>query len=230
MRTTLRNNGLAIAFLVLCLLSLGGQAVAGHAKYNAQEREHARLLHERPQTLSLGRYVTSASYAQAVTENWQSEYLQFAVFIWIGIHLVQRGSTESKTLDAAGSESDEEQRVGRHADPESPEPARAGGWQAALFGRSLLFVMLLIFLGSWFAQSVAGWSVYNQDQADHREAAISYGAYLLNPDFWEASLQNWQSEFLSVGSIAVFSIFLRQRGSSQSKPVGAHHMETSTEG
>jgi hypothetical protein len=230
MKRTFRHNGLAICFLVLFLLSLTGQAIAGHAKYNENEQSHAQLLHQTPQTISLGHYLSTSEYAQAVAENWQSEYLQFAVFIFIGIHLVQRGSTESKTLDAAGPESDEEQKVGPYADSDSPAWARAGGWRTAIFGHSLVLVMGLIFLASWFAQSVAGWSVYNHDQADHRQAAISWIAYLRNADFWESTLQNWQSEFLSVGSIAVFSVFLRQRGSSQSKPVGAAHMETSTEG
>jgi hypothetical protein len=230
MRRALRNNGLGLFFLVIFLAALAGQAVAGHAAYNEEETSHAALLHEQPQTISLGRYVTSASFARAVAENWQSEYLQFAVFILAGVYLIQRGSTESKTPDAAGPESDREQQIGRHADEDTPLWARAGRWRTAVYGHSLLLVMGAIFVGSWLVQSVAGWSEYNDQQADHRQPAIGWVSYLRSADFWEATLQNWQSEFLAVGSIAVFSIYLRQRGSSQSKPVGAAHGETATEG
>jgi hypothetical protein len=230
MAKALRHNGLGLLFAFLFLASLSGQAVAGHAKYNEEEISHAQLLHEAPQPISFGRYLVSSDFARAVAENWQSEYLQFAVFILAGIYFVQRGSTESKTLDAAGPESDEEQQIGPYADSDSPLLARVGGWRTAVYGHSLLMVMGLIFIGSWFAQSVAGWSAYNEMQADHKEAAVSWVSYLGSADFWEATLQNWQSEFLAVGSMAVFSIYLRQRGSGQSKPVGAANTETATEG
>jgi hypothetical protein len=229
-RRALRHNGVGLLFAVLFLAALAGQAVAGHAKFNEEEISHARLLHEAPQTVSLGRYVASADFARAVAENWQSEYLQFAIFILAGVYFVQRGSTESKTLDAAGPEDDEEQQIGKYADADSPLLARVGGWRTALYGHSLLIVMGLIFMGSWLAQSIAGWSAYNDQQADHMQAAVSWPSYLTSADFWEATLQNWQSEFLAVGSMAVFSIYLRQRGSSQSKPVGAADTETATEG
>jgi hypothetical protein len=229
-RRALRHNGLGLFFLVIFLAALAGQAVAGHAKFNEDEIAHARLLHQSPETVSLGRYVTSADFARSVAENWQSEYLQFAVFILAGIYLVQRGSTESKTLDAAGPESDEEQQIGEHADEHSPLLARVGGWRTAIYGHSLLAVMLAIFFASWFAQSIAGRSVYNDQQIEHKEATVSWGAYVRSADFWESTLENWQSEFLAVGSMAVFSIYLRQRGSSQSKPVGAGDTETATEG
>ena len=230
MARALRHNGLGLFFGLLFLAALAGQAVAGHAAYNEEQTAHATLLHQQPETVSLGRYVTSAAFAQAVAENWQSEYLQFAIFILAGVYLVQRGSTESKTLDAAGPESDREQQIGRYADADTPLMARVGGWRTALYGHSLLIVMGLIFAGSWLVQSVAGWSEYNDQQVEHRQPEIEWTDYLTNADFWEQTLQNWQSEFLAVGSIAVFSIYLRQRGSSQSKPVGAGHGETATEG
>jgi hypothetical protein len=119
--------------------------------------------------------------------------------------------------------------IGEHAKPGSPATARAGGWRAALYGNSLLIVMALIFLGSWLAQSLTGWTVYNQELTDHHEPRISWLGYLGNADFWEATLQNWQSEFLAVGSFAVLAIFLRQRGSPESKPVGAAHSDTGVE-
>ncbi len=230
MRRALRHNGLGLFFGVIFLAALAGQAVAGHAAYNQEEVSHAALLHQQPETISFGRYLTSASFAQAVAENWQSEYLQFAVFILAGVYLIQRGSTESKPPDAAGPESDREQQIGSYADEDTPLWARVGGWRTAVYGHSLLIVMGAIFVASWLAQSVAGWSEYNDQQVDHRQPEIGWTEYLGSADFWEATLQNWQSEFLAVGSIAVFSIYLRQRGSSQSKPVGAGHGETATEG
>jgi hypothetical protein len=230
MRRTLRDNGLAIFFLVIFLASLGGQAIAGHNLYNEQQETHAKLLHQKPETISLGRYVTSSSYAQAVAENWQSEYLQFMLFIVATIWLVQRGSTESKLPGREGLEPDKDQKLGRHAGPDAPKWARAGGVRTWIYSQSLLIVMGLIFFGSWFAQSVAGWSAYNQDALDHKETSISWVQYLGSSDFWQATLQNWQSEFLAIGSVAIFTVYLRSRGSAQSKPVGSSHEETAVEG
>jgi hypothetical protein len=230
MRRALKDNSLSIFFLVVFLASLGGQAVAGHNQYNEDEIAHAKLLHEQPQTISLGRYLTNSDFAQAVTENWQSEYLQFTLFILATIWLVQRGSTESKNPRAAGLESDEEQKLGPHAPDDAPRWAREGGWKTAIYSNSLLIVMGIIWVASWFAQSVSGWSKYNVEQMDHKESTVSWTQYLHSSDFWQTTLQNWQSEFLAIGSIAIFSVYLRQRGSAQSKPVGAPHHETAVEG
>jgi hypothetical protein len=226
----LRHHGLGLFFLAILLVALAFQAIAGHAQYNNEEIAHAQLLGEQPNTISLGRYLTSSSFGQAVMENWQSEYLQFTLFILATIWLVQRGSPESKPLDKAGRESEKEQRLGRHASSDSPRWARWGGIRTAIYSNSLLLVMGLIFLSSWFAQSVTGWSDYNQEQADHQQAKISWVGYLSSPHFWESTLQNWQSEFLAVGSMAVLAIYLRQRGSPESKPVGAPHDATAMEG
>jgi len=103
------------------------------------------------------------------------------------------------------------------------------GGRAALYGNSLLILMALIFLGSWLAQSLTGWNACNQEQADHGERAIGWVGYLGNAEFWETTLQNWKSEFLAVGSFAIFAVYLRQRGSPESKPVGASHSDTGVE-
>ena len=226
----LRENGLSLFFLAILLAALVGQAIAGHADYNNDEIEHAQLLDEQPQTLSIGRYVVSSSFGQAVMENWQSEYLQFFLFILTTVWLLQKGSPESKELDKAGTESEEEQLIGEHASPDSPTWARVGGIRRWLFSNSLLIVMGLIFLASWFAQSVTGWSAYNADQIEHEQEPLSWVQYAGSADFWQATLQNWQSEFLAVGSMAVLAIYLRQRGSPESKPVGAAHSTTGVEG
>ena len=226
----LRNHGLAVFFLAILLAALVGQAIAGHADYNNDEIEHAQLLDEAPETISLGRYVVSSAFGQAVMENWQSEYLQFFLFILTTVWLLQKGSPESKELDKAGLESDEDQLVGEHASPDSPKWARVGGFRTWLLSNSLLIVMGLIFVASWFAHSVTGWSTYNADQIEHEQEPLSWLEYIGSADFWQTTLQNWQSEFLAVGSMAVLSIYLRQRGSPESKPVGAPHAATGVEG
>jgi hypothetical protein len=220
MRRFLRDNSLSIFFFVIFVAALIGQAIAGHSLYNQEQLDHGA------DPVSLWRYVTSSAFGQAVMENWQSEYLQFTLFVLATVWLVQRGSGESKPPGRAGRESDEEQRLGPHADRESPKWAKVGGIRTFVFSNSLILVMGLIFVASWFAQSVTGWSAYNADQIEHEASELSWIAYLGTANFWEATLQNWQSEFLAVGSMAVFSIYLRQRGSPESKPVGAPHGET----
>jgi hypothetical protein len=221
MRRFVRDNSLSLFFLAIFLGALFGQSVAGHRVYNADAVEHGS------QTISYARYLVSSHFGQGVLENWQSEYLQFTLYIVLTIYLLQRGSNESKPFEDAGRESDADEGLGRHAGPRAPGWARFdGGFRRWLYSNSLVLVMLAIFFGSWFGQSVNGWRVFDNDAAEHHQAGISYWDYLRNADFWEATLQNWQSEFLAVGSMAVFTIYLRQRGSPESKPVGAPHEQT----
>jgi hypothetical protein len=229
-RSFLRDQALSIFFLVLFLGSLIGQAIAGHNLYNQDEISHAKLLHEQPETLSFWRYVVTSEFGNQVLENWQSEYLQFVTFLIATVWFVQRGSTESKKPGEEGRESDEEQKVGEHAGADSPKWARVRGWRLSLYQNSLLYVMGTIWVASWLGQSVTGWSKYNADQITHQDSTVSWLGYLGTADFWDTTLQNWQSEFLAVGSMIVFSIYLRQRGSPQSKPVGAPHDQTAVEG
>jgi hypothetical protein len=220
----LRENGLSIFFLVIFVASLAGQAVAGHGQFN-----HDAVLHG-GETISLGRYLTTSAFAGDVAENWQSEYLQFTLYILTTVWLLQRGSPESKPLDSAGLESDEAQKVGRYANARSPRWGRVGGVRTALYSNSLLIVMTTIWLLSWLAQSIAGHNAYNADQLDHHAHTLTWIGYVGSSDFWDRTLQNWQSEFLAVGSMAVLSVYLRQRGSPESKPVGSPHEATAVEG
>ena len=224
MRRFLKENGLSLVFLLFFLLALAGQAFAGWHDFNDQASAH-----QEP-AISLGRYLTSSAFGNAVLENWQSEYLQFTLYILLTVWFLQKGSPESKELDKAGQESDEDQLVGEHARPDSPRWARAGGLRTALYSNSLVIAMTVIWLLSWLGQSVTGWSEFNADQVEHRESETSWIGYLGTPTFWESTLQNWQSEFLAVGSMAVLSIYLRQRGSPESKPVGAAHEATGRQG
>jgi hypothetical protein len=220
----LRDNSLSLVFGALFLLVLIGQAFAGHADYNQ------RQLAEGLQPISIGRYVSSASFAVDVAENWQSEYLQFFLFIFLTVWLVQKGSPESKQLDQVGRESEQEQKIGSYADDDSPKWARAHGWRLTLFSNSLGLVMGLLFLLSWLVQSIAGVAAYNEEQLSNLQDPVSWAQYLSEADFWNRTLQNWQSELLAVASMAVLAIYLRQRGSPESKPVGSAHSATGVEG
>jgi len=230
MRRFAREQSLSVAFLLLFVAALVGQAIAGWSEYNNDETAHALMQDETPETLSLGRYVTSSNFAQAVTENWQSEYLQFTLFILLTVWFIQKGSPESKQPGEEGGESDEQQLVREHAQPDSPKWAKAGGWRLAIYSNSLVTVMVTIWLWSWFAQSVSGWSENNAELLEHEQPSLSWFDYLGSANFWETTLQNWQSEFLAVGSMAVLSIYLRQRGSPESKPVGTPHETTAATG
>ena len=222
-RGFLRDNALSLAFLLLLLGSLLGQALSGVAEYNEEVRT-ASL-----QEVSLWRYVTSSRFAVDTAENWQSEYLQFTVFIFLTIWLVQRGSSESKKPGDEGRESDKKQLVGRYARDDSPAWARAGGWRTTVYSHSLLITMTSIFVLAWLAQALAGRVAHNEERMRELLEPLSLGQYLASPDFWGRTFQNWQSEMLAIASMAVFSIYLRERGSPESKPVGLPHDETSSD-
>jgi hypothetical protein len=220
----LRENALGLVFGLLFLIVLVAQAFAGHADFNQQQ------LTEGLQPVSLVRYITSASFAVDVLENWQSEYLQFSLYIFVTVWLLQKGSPESKELDKAGRESEQEQKIGAYADDSSPKWARARGFKLWLFSNSLGLTMGLVFVLSWLGQSIAGVAAYNEEQLGNLEDPVSWSRYLIEPDFWNRTLQNWQSELLAVASMAILAIYLRQRGSPQSKPVGSAHTATGVEG
>jgi len=223
-KTFLRQNALGLVFGILFLIVLTGQGFAGLADFNQQQ------LSEGLQPISLSRYLTSASFGTDVAENWQSEYLQFFLYTFATIWLLQKGSPESKPLDQAGRESDKEQKVGAYAEDDSPAWAKARGVKLVLFSNSLGLVMGAIFVASWLTQSIAGVAAFNEEQLADRQDPVSWGQYLMEPDFWNRTLQNWQSELLAVASIVILAIFLRQRGSPQSKPVGSAHAATGVEG
>jgi hypothetical protein len=219
----IRDNGLSIAFGMLFLAALVGQAIAGYAQEIEDLAQHGEP------AIGFWAFVFSSAFVVDVAENWQSEFLQFFLFIFATIWLVQRGSPESKRPGDEGLGSDEDQLVGASARPDSPAWARARGFRQTVYSNSLLLAMGVIFMLSWFASSLAGVVVLNDENAEHGIAAISWLEYLVSADFWNRTLQNWQSEFLAVGAMIAFSIFLRQRGSSESKPVGVPDEQSATE-
>jgi hypothetical protein len=216
----LRDNSLPLVFGLLLLVTLVGQALVGLAGYNEAARTDGLA------GIDLWRYVTSSSFAVDVAENWQSEYLQFTLYILLTVWLVQRGSSESKKPEQAGLGSEQQQRMGAFAEPGSPWPVRVGGLWAGLYSASLTLAMGTVFLLSWAAQAVTGRVAFNEQRLRDLLDPLSLGEYLQHPDFWSRTFQNWQSELLAVGSMAIFAVFLRQRGSPESKAVGAPHEET----
>lgn len=223
MRQFLKDNGLTVAFLLLFVLALAGQSLAGFAYNNEELTQHGQS------PTSYVEFVTSSDFLVDVAENWQSEFLQFFLFIFATIWLIQRGSPESKKPGDSGLGTDEDQMIGGHARADSPSWARAGGARGWLYSNSLLVVMGVCFLLSWLAQSLGGVVVANEENAQHGALAETWAQYVASAEFWNRTLQNWQSEFLAVGCMVAFAIYLRQRGSSESKPVGLPHHVTSEE-
>jgi hypothetical protein len=217
MRRVLGNCSLTLVFAAAFLLALVGQAFTGHAEFNQ------RQLAEGLQQASLLQYVTSSDFGVDVSENWQSEYLQFFLYIFGTVWLIQRGSPESKPADERGPESDRKQLVGPHARDDSPAWARMRGFRLGVYSHSLGLTMAGIFLASWLVQSLTGVVAYNEEQLSRLQAPLSLPEYVVSPEFWNRTLQNWQSELLALVSMAVLAVFLRERGSPESKPVGAPH-------
>ena len=224
MLRSLRDNGLSLFFLALFAVTLVAQSFVGQREFNSEQVAHGAA------PVSWTSYVLSSEFGEAVMENWQSEFLQFSLFIFATVWLVQRGSNESKNITDAGPESDEQQKVGAHANASSPGWAKAGGWRTTVYSNSLILVMTLIFIGTWTIQSITAWRVWNTEHIEHGEETASWASYVASADFWEKTFQNWQSEFLAVGTLAIFTVYLRQRGSPESKPVGEAHDTTAASG
>lgn len=219
----LRDNALSIAFGALFVAALIGQSIVGYLQ-NGEELSQ----HDLPPVTFL-HFITSSEFVVDVAENWQSEFLQFFLFIAATVWFVQRGSPESKKPGDEGVGTDRDQKVGGFAASDSPAWAKRNGLRRLIFSNSLLLLMGTIFLLSWFAQSLSGVVVMNADNAIHGQPAVTWLEYLGSSEFWNRTLQNWQSEFLAVGAMVAFSIFLRQRGSAESKPVGTPHHESAEE-
>jgi hypothetical protein len=223
-RRFLFENGLSLFFGVLFLASLLGQSFAGQRSFNAEQLEHGSA------SVSWMDYVLSPDFGGDVLENWQSEFLQFTLFIIATVWLVQKGSNESKPLDSVGLESKQAQKLEGYAPDNAPRWAKARDFRRVIYENSLLLTMATLFLLMWLGQSLNNWREFNAEQRQHDETTVSWATYITDPDFWEKTLQNWQSEFLAVGTMAVFTIYLRQRGSPESKPVGSPHEETGSSG
>ena len=213
-----RNNGLSIAMLMLFFFSLLGQSIAGYYEYNQDQQEH------RQPTVTYAEYHTTGHFVEATFENWESEFLQMAAYVLLTAYLFQKGSAESKDPDEAAPQ-DRDPAASRNK-KNVPWPVRRGGLALKLYQNSLFLAFVLLFLLSFALHAAGGVKEYNEEQLAHGAPVVSLVEYIGTSRFWFESFQNWQSEFLSVGAIVILSIFLRQKGSPESKPVDAPHSET----
>ncbi|HKZ37452.1 MAG TPA: DUF6766 family protein [Chryseolinea sp.] len=216
MKKIFRNNSLSIAFFILFLLSLIGQAITGLKQHNEEMREMGG------QEVAMSQYLTSGHFLQATFENWESEFLQMALFLILSMFLYQKGSSESK-------DPDKEEEVDREPNPRRknvPWPVKKGGLILAIYKHSLCYALTFLFILSFLFHWYGSLKDFNEEQRLKGKPTESGSEYLSNSRFWFESFQNWESEFLSIFAIVVLSIFLREQGSPQSKPVDAPHSET----
>jgi hypothetical protein len=218
MRRILYENGISLVMFGLFLVFLAAQSLAGWRVYNQEQAAHRQ-----PQSTYTA-YLGSSHFTEAVFENWESEFLQMGAFVILTAVLRQKGSPESRPL--VGEEpSDAEPRPSRRRKG-IPWPVRQGGWILKLYENSLSLALFALFFLSFALHARGGQLAYNQEQVEHGGQAVTLAGYLYTSQFWFESFQNWQSEFLSVGALVVLAIFLRQKGSPESKPVDHPHAET----
>jgi membrane protein implicated in regulation of membrane protease activity len=218
MRHFLRDNGLSVALVLLFLISILGQAVAGWRAL--VEELH---FHELP-PVGFAAYLTTGHFLSATFENWESEFLQMSVYVLLTVVLVQKGSSESKKPDEVNPE--DEAPSERRGEPDAPWPVHRGGLLLRLYSHSLSIALLALFLLSFWLHLAGSTQRSNEEALRHHQPTKTMTETLVEPEFWYESFQNWQSEFLSMGVLVVLGIFLRERGSPESKPVAAPHAKT----
>lgn len=217
MRKILRENGLSIVLVLCLILFLVGQIVAGMLDYNEDQRTHGQ-----PE-VNIVSYLATPHFLEATTENWESEFLQMFAFAILTAWLYQKGSAESR-------DPDKNEEPTQRNKKDAPWPVRKGGIALKLYENSLSLIFLFLFIASFTLHAYSGAREYNENQLEHGNTQqVSTIGYLGTSRFWFESFQNWQSEFLAVAAMVVFSIFLRQKGSPESKPVDAPHSKTGSD-
>ena len=219
MRAWLRDHSLGVVTGLLFLAFLAGMAIAGLSNYNQDQQDHGQP------AVSFVTYLVSANFGEAVFENWESEFLQMGMLIVLTIFLFHRGSAESKPIDEE-AEQDSDPRASAQ-NKTAPWPVRRGGWVLVLYENSLVILFAVLFIASFMLHAITGAAEFSEEQINHGGSPVGAWDYLATSRFWFESFQNWQSEFLAVAVMVVATVFLRQRGSPQSKPVAAAHSETS---
>lgn len=215
-KTWLWHNSLSIALVGLMVFSISGQIYTGWHEHNDFLNEYGAP------AITLAQYLHSGHFVSATFENWESEFLQIALFVVLTIFLRQRGSSESKGLDEKKEEVDRKPRATKDA----PWPVKQGGWVLMLYEHSLTIVITLLFIFSFWMHWYGSWINYNEEQTLKGLPTEQFSRYVGHCNFWFESFQNWQSEFFSLVVLIILSIYLRQKGSPQSKPVDAPHTET----
>lgn len=215
----LREHGLAFTMFGIFAATLIGLSFVGWDTYNQEQADHGEA------TVGFVAYLGTPNFGEAVFENWESEFLQMGAYVLLTALLFSRGSAESKDPDGEERTDDDPSKVDRRR-RNVPWPVRHGGVTLLLYQHSLTIALLGIFALSFALHAVTGAGDYSAEQLAHGGTAVSAVEYLGTSRFWFESLQNWQSEFLAVGALIVLSIFLRQRGSPESKAVAAPHSQT----
>lgn len=210
-----KENGLSIVLVLFFISIICLQIYTGWRTYNAEQQEEGRA------GIRFLSYVGSNHSIEATFENWESEFLQMFVYVLLTVFLFQKGSAESKSLD----KEEEVDRIPK-ASADAPEPVKKGGWQLKIYKNSLSIAFALLFLFSIVVHFIGSYGLNNEERLQKQLPPLSVMSYLGESKFWFESFQNWQSEFLAVFSIVFLSIFLRQYGSPESKPVDAPHSET----
>jgi hypothetical protein len=212
------NNGLSLAYLALFLACVGGQALAGFRVENEERQEHSHP------SIGFAGYLKSSHFWQALAENWESEFLQMGSYVILTIFLFQKGSSESKDPEKE-NETDKEPEPGK-APSDAPWPVRVGGPILSLYRNSLGLAFLALFAASFVLHAYSGVGKHNAQETLHGGRTMNVREFMFSSEFWFESMQNWQSEFLAVFCMVVLSIFLRQKGSPESKPLAAPHRAT----
>ena len=214
----LKNNGLSIVLLSLFLFTMAGQAVTGWGEHNDDEQAHGRP------AVSFTQYLATGHFWEATGENWESEFLQMAMFVLLTTFLYQKGSAESKRIGVIEEQDIDPRSFSKQ--PDVPGPVKRGGWQLRLYEHSLGLTFTFLFIVSFAMHAGGGLAHYNEERSSHGESAVTLSEYVGSQRFWFESFQNWQSEFLSLAAMVIGTIYLRQRGSAESKAVHAPHQET----
>jgi hypothetical protein len=216
----LREHSLGVVLFVLFFIFLVGQSVTGHVNYNQEQEEH------QASQISYGEYVVSGNFIESVFENWESEFLQMGAYVILTTFLVYKGSAESKKLRG----NDESDRTPRKSDNKAaPGPVRRGGWMMKMYEHSLSLAFLLIFLLAFALHAYGGARETCEENLQHGGQCVTMPEYVTTAKFWFESFQNWQSEFLAVFALVVLTVYLREKGSTQSKPVNTPHYQTGAE-
>jgi hypothetical protein len=205
------------------MFSLFGRCLLGHSLAGSAAYHDDQQAHQQP-SIRYTTSVTSSHLWASVFENWESEFLQMAAYVLATVFCFQRGLAESKDPESR-DEVDEDPRQPHH-EPQAPGPVRKGGLALTLYVHSLSTALALLCVLSFLGHAASGTHQYNAEQRVHGQAPIPMRQYLGTARFWFESFQNWQSEFVAVGSVVVLSIWLRERGSPESKPVHSAYVKT----
>jgi hypothetical protein len=214
----LKNNGLTIVLVALSLLTVAGMMLTGWSVHNQELSQHGQT------QIGLTAYAASGHFLSAIFENWESEFLQMSAYVVLTAFLFQRGSAESKDPDQAAPQ--DEDPAGKLEKQNVPLLVRKGGFIHSLYSYSLGLALAFLFVLSFALHLCYSADAANAEALLHGQPAVSVAQHLATAQFWFESFQNWQSEFLSTAVLVVLSIFLRFRGSPESKPVAAPHSET----